>query len=81
MSFTFEKANGEMKDCCPLFWTILRAASTPHNSQPRSEDSDIYWQTSVVTAASICLKNRSQRMTVVQLLISLIINHSSYTVS
>ena len=77
MSFTFEKANGEMKDRCPLFWTILRAASTPHNSQPRSEDSDIYWQTSVVTAASICLKNRSQGMTVVQLLISLIINHSS----
>ncbi len=64
MLFTFEKAYGEMKDRCPLFWTILRAASTPHNSQPKSEDSDVYSQTSVVTAASICPKNRSQRMTV-----------------
>ena len=56
------------------------AASTPHHSKDKL-NGDVYQCVSVVTAASICLKNRSMRMTVVQLMISLIINHSSYTVS
>ena len=80
MSFTFEKASEEMKERCSLFWSILMAASTPHNSQDKL-NGDVYQCVSVVTAASICLNNRSMRMTVVQLIISLIINHSSYTVS
>ncbi len=80
MAFTFEKANQEMKERCPLFWTILMAACKPHNSRDAS-NVEVQKCISVVTAASICLKNRSQRMTVVQLMISLIINHSSYTVS
>lgn len=77
-SFSFEEADAEMKERCPLFWSIIRAAS---KSTRKTEDNDIFWKTSVVTAAAVCLKNRSKRMTVVQLLISLIINHSSYTVS
>ncbi len=80
MAFTFEKASQEMKERCPLFWTILMAACKPHNSRDAS-NVEVQKCISVVTAASICLKNRSQRMTVVQLMISLIINHSSYTVS
>jgi hypothetical protein len=79
MNFTFEKANEELQECCPLFWRILKAASRPHNMMDKV-NSDVYLSTSIVTAASVCLKNRSQRMTTIQLLISLIINHSSYTV-
>jgi hypothetical protein len=79
MNFTFEKANEELQERCPLFWRILKAASRPHNMMDKV-NSDVYLSTSIVTAASVCLKNRSQRMTTIQLLISLIINHSSYTV-
>lgn len=78
LSFSFEKAELEMKERCPLFWSMLKAASM---SQRKEDDSDVHWKMSIVTAASVCLKNQSQRMTAVQLLISLIINHSSYTVS
>lgn len=77
-SFSFEKAELEMKDRCPMFYTMLKSASM---SQCKSDDGDVYWKTSIVIAASVCLKNRCQRMTAVQLLISLIISHSSYTVS
>lgn len=78
LAFTFEEADAEMKERCPLFWNVLRAASM---STCKAEDEDIFWKTSVVTAAAVCFKNRSKKMTVVQLLISLILNHSSYTVS
>ena len=77
-SFSFEKAELEMKERCPMFYTMLKSESI---SQCRLDDGDVYWKTSIVIAASVCLKNRSQRMTTVQLLISLIINHSSYTLS
>ena len=74
--FKFENANKELQERCPLFWRILKAASTNHN-----KIEDVHLPVSIVTAASVCLKNRSNRMTAVQLIISLIINHSSYTVS
>ena len=79
MKFTFQKANEELQERCPLFWLVLNAASRPHNKN--KVNNDVSHSTAIVTAASVCLKNRSQRMTAVQLLISLIINHSSYTVS
>ena len=74
--FKFENANKELQERCPLFWRILKAASTNHN-----KTEDVHLPVSIVTAASVCIKNRSNRMTAVQLIISLIINHSSYTVS
>ena len=56
-SFSFEKAELEMKDRCPMFYTMLKSASM---SQCNSNDGDVYGKTSIVIAASVCLKNRSQ---------------------
>ena len=77
MKFTFQKANEELQERCPLLWLVLNAASRPHSKN--KVNNDVSHSTAI--AASVCLKNRSQRMTAVQMLISLIINHSSYAVS
>ena len=67
-----------MKERCTLFWTIVVACMPQFSRDASNVEAQKF--ISVVTAASICLKNISQRMTVVQLMIiSLIINHSSYT--
>ena len=78
MKFTFQKANEDLQERCPLFWLVLNAASRLHN---KNKVNNVSHSTAIVTAAPVCLKNRSQRMIAVQLLISLIINHSSYTIS
>ena len=54
LSFNFEKAKFEMKDWCPIFCTMLKPASM---SPCKWDDGDVYWKTSIVTAASVCLKN------------------------
>ena len=75
LTFSFEKLDNEMKEKCPLFRSVLlTAASTRKKAQ------DPHWQAALCTSAAVCLKNRSQRMTALQLYISLIVNTSSYTV-
>eukprot|EP00794_Sanderia_malayensis_P014498 gene14498-16005_t len=74
LSFTFEKAGEEMHERCPVLFNILKVAS---KASHKSDDHNV--NTAVVIVASVCLNNRSQPMIAVQLLISLIINDSSYT--
>ncbi len=78
LAFTFEAVHDEMKQRCPLFHAVLMTASIASH---KSLGSDLHWQTTVCTAAAVCFKNRSQRMIAVQLLVSLIIDQSSYSVS
>lgn len=76
--FSFEKLDSEMQESWPLFRSVLMTACS-RRSNARKQD--LYWQAAVCTTGSVCLKNRSQRMTALQLYISLIVNNSSYTVS
>ena len=78
LNFSFDKADEEMSVHCPIFRAVLKNAAIRTN---KTEESDPFWQTSVVTAAGVCLKNRSQKMSALPLLISTILQHSSYTVS
>ena len=54
----------------------LKTASrkTPEKKQ------DLFWLPALSMAAAICLKNRSSRLPVVQLLVSIILQHCGLTV-
>ena len=74
--FTFEKLQDELSVRAPVFNAVLKTASlkTPEEKQ------DLLWLPTVSMAAAICLKNRSSRLTVVQLLVSIILQHCGLTV-
>lgn len=78
INFSFVKMNQEIKGKAPLFMSILQAASLKRNKDPLD---DRYLLQTTSMAAAVCLKNRCAQMTVVQLLISIIIQHSGIMVS
>ena len=78
INFSFVKMSQEIKGKAPLFFSILQAASLKRNKDPLD---DRYLLQTTSMAAAVCLKNRCAQMTVVQLLISIIIQHSGIMVS
>ena len=75
LEFNFESLGEELNRRAPLFYGILRTASLKNLSGDKS------WLPPVGMAAAVCLKNRSAQMTTVQLLVSIILQHSGLTVS
>ena len=77
LRFSFEKMDEELQSRAPLLRTVLRAASL---CQSKVKDSDLYWLPATSMAAAVCLKNRSPYMTAVQLIITIILQHSGLMV-
>ena len=75
LEFSFKSLGEELNRRAPLFYGILRTASLKNLSGDKS------WLPPVGMAAAVCLKNRSAQMTTVQLLVSIILQHSGLTVS
>jgi hypothetical protein len=71
VNFSLTKLDSELKERTLLLRSVLRAASICKSNLERR---NLYWMPAVCMA-SICLKNRSPYMTVVQLLNSLFIQH------
>ncbi len=78
LEFSFEKVDKELSVKAPLLRSVLVAAVLRRSWSPESNGR---WLPIVSTAAAICLKGRSKFLTAIQLLISTIIQHSSYSVS
>ena len=76
LKFNFTNLENEMTERCPLLQLVLKTAST----KPGKSD-NVCLKSSVCTAAAVCLKNTSCRMTTLQLIISDLLQHSSYSVS
>ena len=72
LNFTFEKFNSELSSRAPFFQAILQVSCLN-----RRKDG---WKEAVGMAAAICLRNRSQFMNGVQLLISIFGYHSNWMV-
>ena len=77
LDFGFEKLGDELKVRTPLLHGILRTACL----RKAVQESDISWLPPVCMAAAVCFKNRSPKMTSVQLLVSVILQHCGLTVS
>ena len=77
MKFSYNEFEKEMKERIPLFRQVLMTAALGRTKKP---EDDLFWQPAVCTAASICLKIRNPCLTALQLLISDIIQHSSFSV-
>ena len=78
LNFSFEQLDAEMQFRCPIFRSVLLTSSLRTN---KTTSTDLFWQSTISTAAAVCLKNRSSKMTALQLIISNILQHSSFTVS
>ena len=78
LQFTFDKLKDELKQKSPLLWSVMKAAST---SKPKSVTEQMPWVRAACMAISVCLKCRHPHMTALQLLISIIIQHSGIMVS
>ena len=74
--FTFEKLQDELSVRAPVFNAVLKTA--PLKTPEKKED--LLWLPTVSMVAAICLKNRSSCLTVVQLLVSIILQHCRLTV-
>lgn len=74
LDFTFEKFNEELSTKAPLLHAVLRVSCV------NSRRKDSVWKQAVGMAAAICLRNRSQFMNGVQLLISIFGYHSNWMV-
>ncbi len=77
MEFSFEKLDCELQDRAPLMRSALMAMS---RRKSKRRDDDLFFMPVVGMAAAVCLKNRSRHMTVVQLLLSLMMQHSGFMV-
>ena len=77
VNFSLTKFEDELRKRTPLLRSVLMAASICKSSLERSY---LYWMPAVCMASSICLKNRSPHMTVVQLLNTIFIQHSGLMV-
>jgi hypothetical protein len=76
LDFSLEKVVEELEERAPFTYGILRAACVnKRNSERRHE-----WVPSVGMAGAILLRNRSTRLNAVQLLLSILLYHSSWTV-
>lgn len=77
VNFSFENFEQELQTRAPLFHGILKSAA----SHKRKKDKNIkFLMQSTCMAAAICLKNRCPSMTVIQLIISIILQHSGIMV-
>ena len=77
VDFSFVKLQEELNIRAPTFNAVLKTASL----KTQDKEQNLFWIPSVSMAAAVCLKNRSCRLTVVQLLVSIILQHSRLTVS
>lgn len=78
MELSFENAYNEMKSRCPLITNLLTTIACAKNITAASQRASI---NSISMAAAILFRNNSRRMTAFQLFLTLILNHSSYTVN
>ena len=76
LDFSFEKLEREHEQRAPLTHAVLRTSCVnKSNSKNGSE-----WVPTVGMAVSIILRNKSSRLNVVQVLLSIFLYHSSWTV-
>ena len=75
--FSLEKLHEELKVRTPLLRSVLYVACFRKSNLERNQ---MYWMPALCMALSICLKNRSPYMTVLQLLNTLLIYHSGFMV-
>ena len=80
LSFGMEQLTEEIKDRAPIFYSVLSAAainrkSKAKNPSPQAEVG------AIGMAAAVCLRNRSQYIIAVQLLITVFLYHSNWLVS
>ena len=76
-SFSFEKFNNELENRAPFMKAILHAACVNNRNAPRPNE----WMPTICMAAAVLLRNRSSPLNAVQLLLSIFLYHSSWTVS
>ena len=76
-SFSFEKFNNELENRAPFMKAILHAACVNNRNASRPNE----WMPTICMAAAVLLRNRSSRLNAVQLLLSIFLYHSSWTVS
>ena len=74
LNFTFEKFNDKLSSKAPFLHAVLWVSSVNRRK-------DSVWQQSVGMAAAVLLRNRSQYMNGVQLLLSIFSYHSNWMVS
>lgn len=76
-NFSFDKLNTEMKNRAPFLRAILHTACVNNRNASRPKE----WMPTICMAAAVLLRNRSSRLNAVQLLLSIFLYHSSWTVS
>uniref|UniRef100_A0A7M5XET3 Uncharacterized protein n=1 Tax=Clytia hemisphaerica TaxID=252671 RepID=A0A7M5XET3_9CNID len=82
MNFSLDKVMAELKQFFPMLSSILITVAKKTKASIQVDNSNHYKVINTICmAASILLKNRFAKMTSLQLYVSLIINHSSYTSS
>ena len=80
LSFSMEKLSTEIQDRAPLFYSILPAAAVNQRSKAKNPSPQADFG-AIGMAAAVCLRNRSQYMIAVQLLITDFSYHSNWVVS
>ena len=76
LDFSFEKLERELERRAPFTHAVLRTSCV----NKRNSKKGCEWVPTVGMAASIILRNKSSRMNAVQLLLSIFLYHSSWTV-
>lgn len=76
LNFSFEKLNDELVKRAPFTNSILRAACVNRRNASKREE----WVPTVGMAAAVLLRNRSTRLNAVQLMLSIFLYHSSWSV-
>ena len=77
LQFSLGKVEEELELKAPILKAVLKAASVPKSKEDADESK---WLPATTMAAAVLLKNRSPYMTAVQLLITVIIQHSGLMV-
>lgn len=78
LSFSIEKFSKELEERAPLTRSIL---VTMCHRRSKHKENDLFISPAVCMAAAVCLKNRSNRMIALQLIISIMLQHSGFMVS
>lgn len=87
LDFSWKNLANELEEKAPTLQTILKGASRPLINEAKSVEvgnecqNESKWLPATCMAAAVLLKNRSRYMTAVQLLITIIIQHSGLMVS
>lgn len=83
VKFSFIDFNSELERKCPLFHAALKTACLKRSTTEKAETMEMKkkWLQPLCMAAAICAKTRSSHMTALQLIISIILQHCSLTVS